>query len=251
MATILMPIPNRGFDPTEAGVPWRLMHSRGHRVAFATPDGNQGQADPTLITGKELGLLGQFMMADANGRLAYEEMTQAADFRCPIRYDAIQSQDFDALLLPGGHAPGMRPYLESALLQTVVVDFFRAGKPVGAICHGVLLCARACGPDRRSVLYGRKTTGLTKTMELAAQLFTRLHLLHYHQTYATSVEEEVRAVLANRDDFIRGPFSVRRDLLGKLRLGFTVRDGNYLSARWAGDAHRFTADFADILGGRS
>jgi hypothetical protein len=28
----------------------------------------------------------------------------------------------------------------------------------------------------------------------------------------------------------------------------TVRDGEYLSARWPGDAHRFAAEFAAMIG---
>ena len=29
--------------------------------------------------------------------------------------------------------------------------------------------------------------------------------------------------------------------------GFTVRDGNWLSARWPGDAHRFASEFVAML----
>jgi protease I len=250
MAMILMPIPNQDFDPAEAGVPWRLLRNRGHRTVVATPDGRAGQADTMIVAGKGLGLLGRFLKADARARSAYEEMTRTVDFQMPMPYDVIRPDYFDALLLPGGHAPGMRPYLESTRLQSVVAAFFKAGKPVGAICHGVLLCARSSGADHKSVLYGRKTTGLTKKLELAARALTRLHLLNYHQTYATTIEDEVRAALASPNDFITGPASVRRDSPTKLEAGFTVRDRNYLSARWAGDVHRFAADFADMLNGR-
>ncbi len=37
MAKILMPLPARDFDPTETGVPWRVLTERGHDVVFATP----------------------------------------------------------------------------------------------------------------------------------------------------------------------------------------------------------------------
>jgi hypothetical protein len=30
-------------------------------------------------------------------------------------------------------------------------------------------------------------------------------------------------------------------------VGFTVRDGHYLSARWPGDAHRFASEFAAMI----
>ena len=46
MATILMPLPNRDFDPTETGVPWRVLTGLGHRIVFATPDGEPGQPIP-------------------------------------------------------------------------------------------------------------------------------------------------------------------------------------------------------------
>ena len=40
MAKILMPLPSRDFDPTETGVPWRVLTERKHELVFATPDGS-------------------------------------------------------------------------------------------------------------------------------------------------------------------------------------------------------------------
>jgi protease I len=247
MATVLMPLPRTDFDPTETGVPWRLLSERGHRIVFATPEGEPGAADPRMVTGRGLGPFAPLLRADANGRSAYEAMIRSADYQRPLRYAAIDLGAIDALLLPGGHAKGMRPYLESASLQAAIAAFFGAGKPVGAICHGVLLAARSRDASGRSVLYGRKTTALTKRMELSAWALTCLYLGDYYRTYPTTVEDEVRRALARRDDFLPGPASLGRDSPAKLDAGFTVRDGNYLSARWPGDAHRFASDFAAIL----
>jgi len=49
-------------------------------------------------------------------------------------------------------------------------------------------------------------------------------------------------------DFLVGPPALLRDSDRLQRVGFTVRDGNYLSARWPGDAHRFAHELADMLG---
>jgi hypothetical protein len=57
-----------------------------------------------------------------------------------------------------------------------------------------------------------------------------------------------RSVLARPEDLIRGPLPLRRDSAARLGGGFTVRDGNYLSARWPGDAHRFASEFAAMIG---
>jgi protease I len=246
MATILMPLPSKDFDPTESGVPWRVLSDRRHRVVFATPDGRLGDADPRMVTGEGLGILARVLMADQNGRSAYAAMAQSAEFRNPIAYDAIAETALDALLLPGGHAQGMRPYLESSRLQSTVTAFFARRKPVGAICHGVLLAARSLVADA-SVLRGRKTTTLTKLMELGAWALTCSYLGDYYRTYRTTVEDEVRTALAQGDDFLRGPVALTRDSPGNLAAGFTVRDGNYLSARWPGDAHRFANEFAGMV----
>lgn len=247
MAIVLMPLPDSDFDPTESGVPWRTMRDRGHRVVFATPSGRTARADPKMVTGEGLGIFSPFLKADANGRSAYREMEQGDAFRQPTSYGEIRAADFDALILTGGHAPGMRPYLGSGVLQSAVADFFAQNKPVGAICHGVLLAARSFITPGVSVLYGKKTTALTKRMELSGWALTRLYLGDYYRTYPTTVEDEVRSALARPEDFIRGPLPLRRDSPTRLGAGFTVRDGHYLSARWPGDAHRFAAEFTAML----
>jgi protease I len=247
MATVLMPLPERDFDPSESGVPWRVLTQRGHRVLFATPDGRPAQADPRMLSGEGLGPCKQLLMADANGRAAYAAMAASAEFAAPLRHDGLAVQDFDALLLPGGHAPGMREYLESHLLQGLVSAMFAAQKPVAAVCHGVVLVARSLGSDGLSVLHGRKTTALLKTQELLAWGVTRPWLGDYYRTYPQTVQDEVTEALASPDDFVLGSPPLLRDAPGKLARGFCLRDGNYLSARWPGDVHRFAEEFAAML----
>ena len=43
------------------------------------------------------------------------------------------------------------------------------------------------------------------------------------------------------------PIPRGRDSEKDLSAGFTVRDGNYLSARWPGDAHAFARAFVQML----
>ena len=125
-----MPLPDIDFDPTESGVPWRTMRDHGHRVVFATPSGRTARADPKMVTGEGLGILSPLLKADANGRSAYLEMEQGdPGFRRPISYGEIRAADFDGLILTGGHAPGMRVYLGSGVLQSAVGDFFGGRNP--------------------------------------------------------------------------------------------------------------------------
>ena len=247
MATVLIPIPSTDFDPTETAVPWAILRSIGHALVFSTPDGKMGQADARMLTGKGLGILAPMLIADANGRIAYDAMQKSWAFQHPIPYRDIDAGNYRALLLPGGHAPGMKPYLESEMLQAKVADFFAGKKPVAAICHGVLLAARSRAASGKSVLFGKRTTALTRRMEMAAWFLTRACLGNYYRTYPKPVETEVGEALANQKDFIRGPMSIMRDSPANPDAGFTVLDGNYLSARWPGDAHRFATELEKLL----
>jgi protease I len=250
MAKVLMPLPTQDFDPTESGVPWQVLTEAGHHVVIATPTAQMPRADARMLTGQGLGLLKPFLAADRNGRLAYLAMQASPSFRAPRPYKGLRAEEFDAMLLPGGHAPGMKEYLESHVLQGLVTAMFAHDKPVGAICHGVLLAVRSLGPDGRSVLHGRQTTALLRSQELLAWNLTRAWLHDYYRTYPQTVQDEVCEALAAPSDFIAGPVPLRRDAPGHLDRGFALRDGNYLSARWPGDAHRFARDFRDMLAGR-
>ena len=179
----------------------------------------------------------------------YRRLLEDPAFRRPVGWGSLEPASFDGLLLPGGHAPGMRQYLGSAVLQEKVAGFWRLDRPVGAICHGVLVAARSRDPDTgRSVLAPRRTTCLTKPMERAAYLATAWKLGRYYRTYPTYVEDEVVAALDDDAQFSRGPLGLRRDDATTDDRGYTVLDGNYLSARWPGDAYTFARRFAALLG---
>ena len=247
---ILMPLPAQGFDPTEAAVTWKILTERGHRVVVATPDGRAPAADPIMVSGRGLAILRRALRADANGRAAYAQFSTSQEFREPASYEQAAEAPFDALLLPGGHAKEMRPYLESELLQRIVVQAFRDETVVAAICHGVLLAARSIDPDTRlSVLHGKQVTTLPKRLELLAHRLTRLWMGDYYRTYPeTTTEDEVRSFLAAPTDFDAGPTGSKRDTPDDLSPGFVLRDGNLITARWPGDAHRFaTTICAELL----
>lgn len=245
---VLLPLPKAGFDPTETGVPWRKLSALGHQIVVATPDGQAAEVDERVLTGKDLGIFKKALMADANGQRAFQKFEQSREFRHPIRYEDIIPFEYDAVLLPGGHDSGMKRYLESKFLQQVVGWMMDVNRPVAAICHGVVLAARSKSEaSGKSALYGRRTTALPKYMEMCAWAVTAPWLGSYYRTYRRSVQDEVKSALEFRSDFRPGPTSLLRDNPEQLKRGFVVRDGNYLSARWPGDAHCFAATFADML----
>jgi putative intracellular protease/amidase len=286
MATVLIPIPDRDFDPTEVAVSWRVLTRSGHRVVFASESGTAGVADDIMVTGRGLDiwsalpllgalpLIGLTLRANKDGRTAYREMVQSAEFQRPVKWAEATLDGVDALLLPGGHrARGMRSYIDSDVLHRLVVDAFARGLIVAAICHGVLLAARSVDPGTgHSVLYGRKTTALTWAMERAAWRLTRITRFwdpNYYRTYTEgpgqpggymSVQSEVTRALKDPTDFrdvVRGSphwwlktSGMVRDTPTDSRPAFVVDDGSYVSARWPGDTHAFATMLSQKLDSR-
>ena len=245
MAKVLCPLPDRDFDVTEVAVPWKLLSRKGHQVVFATERGGAAPAgDPLLLRGVLFGKLG----ADPEPKAFYGELIQSPEFNAPLSWDSLRVPDYDALLLPGGHAPGMRQYLGSALLQARIAEFWKLQRPVAAICHGVLALARSREAGR-SVLHASRTTCLTRHQERAAYFLSAWKLGRYYRTYPAYVEDEVRAALDHpAAQFERGPFlPLARGTGTDDRPAFVVEDGRYLSARWPGDAYLFARKLLERL----
>ena len=72
-----------------------------------------------------------------------------------------------------------------------------------------------------------------------------------------SVQREVTRLLASPGDFLDVPVTdanyrrrtsgMARDTIEDSGPAFVVRDGNYVSARWPGDAHTFAKTFDQVL----
>lgn len=241
---VLVPLPDTDFDTTEVAVPWKLLTEAGHDLVFATEHGGAAPScDPRLLDGVLFGKLG----AEPEAIAFYEEMTRSAAFVTPLSWLGLDATGYDGLLLPGGHAPGMRQYLGSTELQASIARFWATGKPVGAICHGVLVLARSRDAEGRSVLAHRRTTCLPKYMERGGYLLTAWKLGRYYRTYPAYVEDEVAANLASREQLERGPRETRRGTRTDHRHAFVVEDGSYVSARWPGDAYLFAEKFRGLL----
>ncbi len=284
MGSVLIPIPDRDFDPTEVAVSWQVLTRDGHRVVFATESGAPASADDIMVTGRGLdfwslvpvlghiAVVGRFLRANADGRNAYSEMLQSDEYRHPVAWTDATLDGIDAVLLPGGHRPrGMQSYIDSPILQRLVADAFGRGLQMAAICHGVLLAARSVDPATgHSVLYGHKTTALTWKLERSAWRIARLTRFwdpNYYRTYTEepgqpagymSVQSEVTRALENPADFcdvVRGLADWRvktsglaRDTATDSRPAFVVDDGSYVSARWPGDTHTFAKTLSQKLG---
>jgi archaeal arginyl aminopeptidase len=98
--------------------------------------------------------IGSFSVGTIHGK-------HGANARADRAIAEIRAENYDALVLPGGKAPAA--LREDAQVLALVRDFFAAGKPVAAICHGPQVLISA------GVLAGRTVTAYrTVAQELKA-----------------------------------------------------------------------------------
>ncbi len=232
---ILMPLPDHDFDPTESAIPWIFLTTQGSNVVFSTEHGNIAQADPNLLRGPILGPLG----AGVKAQTAYRRMIQDPAFLHPIPYADIDPDQYQAILLPGGHSAGMRQYVESQVLQDKVLQFWQQSKLIGAICHGMLVLARTIDPlTGRSILYGYKVTALPQSVDRAGYLLNTRLLRRPYLMYSCYVAEEVRACLESPEDLSDGP---------SILVPYVVSDGNLITARYPVDVDLYSERVGEAL----
>lgn len=232
---VLIPLPDTDFDVTEAAISWSRFTEAGFAVTFATETGKVARCDQRLLKS------GWFnpLPAGAEARSAYTAMVSSPEFLAPITYRAIDVADFDAVHLSGGHAQGMRQYLDSKVLQGKVVDFHRAEKLIGAVCHGTLIPARAIDPStKRSIIAGRRFTTLTLPLEKWAFKVTWFRVGRRYRTYWKYTETEVRSAVGPSGELVRGD---------SFETPLVVEDGNFISARYPLDVPNYAAAFVRHL----
>jgi len=111
----------------EVMVPFQALLMVGHSVDAVCPNKRAGDAVRTAIH-------------DFEGDQTYSEK-RGHDFRLNAAFDAVQPENYDALVIPGGRAP---EYLRlNARVLDVVRHFAVADKPIAAICHGAQVLAAA------------------------------------------------------------------------------------------------------------
>ncbi len=111
----------------EIMVPFQMLSMVGHRCDAVCPDKKGGEFVATAIH-------------DFEGHQTYSEKP-GHRFRLTADWSAVDSAEFDALVIPGGRAPEYLR-LNSQVLQ-LVKQFATANKPIAAICHGPQILAAA------------------------------------------------------------------------------------------------------------
>lgn len=140
-----------GFYLNELLEPAKAMLDAGHQVTFATPRGRAPSVDQSSAAAQYFGG-DQKRLEDYKALLDKLQLTSAT--RSPVislaRVEQIGYAHFDALYVPGGHAP-MQDLLSDPGLGRLLRAFHAAGKTTALVCHGPIALLSALDQPRRLV----------------------------------------------------------------------------------------------------
>ncbi|AQV14137.1 DJ-1/PfpI family protein [Acinetobacter pittii] len=111
----------------ETMVPFQFLTGLGYTVHAVCPNKKNGDHIATAIH-------------DFEGEQTYSEK-RGHNFAINYDFDAINTEDYVGLVIPGGRAPEYLRMNERVI--EIVREFDRVKKPIAAVCHGAQLLAAA------------------------------------------------------------------------------------------------------------
>lgn len=136
-----------GLWLSEFTEPYHLLMAEGWQVTIASPKGGAIPIDP----------------ASQKDPL---EPTVAALLQASLPL-ASGATDYDGLFIPGGHGT-MFDLPENPILKELLREFYEAGKPLAALCHGPAALIDVPLSDGRLLVTGKRLTAFTDEEELAS-----------------------------------------------------------------------------------
>jgi protease I len=117
---------------------------RGRRIAILATDGVEQVEleEPKAAVEAAGGRTQLISLEEGEIQAMNADVNKADTFAVDLTVDWASADDFDALILPGGTTNPDR-LRQNPRAVSLVNDFFAAGKPVAAICHGPWLLVEA------------------------------------------------------------------------------------------------------------
>jgi putative intracellular protease/amidase len=155
-----------GFWWAELTHPYWEFVERGYQVDVASPRGGRLEgdswSDPRDESGYSAGDLISlgFISSPEHAKLVAESKPLAE-----VRVD-----DYDALMVIGGQGP-MYTFSGNEAVQTLLSDFYEAGKPLAVICHATCALLETRLSDGSLLVEGKTWTGFANSEEDFADEF--------------------------------------------------------------------------------
>lgn len=144
----------------ELAAPYYVFKEVGADITVASPKGGQVPLDP-----KSQGII----IATRNTKRFLKDGEAMNFISDSMVLSEIKADDFDAVFLPGGHGP-LWDLADNKILKQLLEAFDTDGKPIGAVCHGVVGLVSLQNDQGEFLVKGKRLTGFSNSEEESAGL---------------------------------------------------------------------------------
>lgn len=127
----------------------------GYRLTLASPLGGRPPVDPMSELTEHI--------TGTNRRFQDDEIAKTAFERTNV-LRLMKAADYDAVFYPGGHGP-LWDLATDASSGRLILEFYHAGKPIGAVCHGPAALIKVAELEP-GFLMGKNISAFTNIEEL-------------------------------------------------------------------------------------
>ncbi|UVL00712.1 type 1 glutamine amidotransferase domain-containing protein [Pseudomonas sp. B21-048] len=149
-----------GFWLEEFAAPYYTFKDAGAQLTLVSPKGGQPPLDPKSDEPDA--------QTAATDRFRKDPAAQSALASTGL-LSTVRAEDYDAVFYPGGHGP-LWDLAEDTFSIALIEAFYKAGKPVAAVCHAPGVLRHVKDADGQPLVKGKRVTGFTNSEEAAVQL---------------------------------------------------------------------------------
>jgi len=144
---------NTGWYLPEAAHPYYVLAPHA-QIDFAAPNGRNPPVDESSVQN----------FKDEDSVKFLSDPTVKSKFADAKKLTEVSASDYDAIFFVGGHGPVLDLAFDPVNAK-LVSDFFRAGKPTAAVCHGPAALVLATDANGKSIFAGRRATSFSNKEE--------------------------------------------------------------------------------------
>lgn len=145
-----------GVWAAEISHPYDELVHAGYSVDIVSPDGGDLFIDPFSDPRHESG----YSAADITSLGFLTSPKTAALLKGTRKLADVNKADYAAIIVAGGQSP-MYTFRGNATLQNTIAQFYEAGKPTAALCHGVAALVDTKLTSGKYLIAGKKVTGFS------------------------------------------------------------------------------------------
>lgn len=149
-----------GLWLSELAHAWEVFEERGFEQTIVSPNGGASPLEPRSL---------KFPNYDKIAKAWHADPARTALLENTLSPDQIDSADYDAIYLTGGHAV-MYDFPDSEGLQKITREIWERGGIVSSVCHGYCGLLNTRLSDGSLLVAGRKVTGFAWQEEVLARV---------------------------------------------------------------------------------